>query len=246
VDDYQAHITDAIFAASNQQILNQCAEGDSAACAAVTRNAGVVTQINVVPLNLARQTNRGLDFEASYRRHLAPAPFLDGDLSARVLATYYLENSIDSGIAGVPVTNNVGTNSDGVSGSSSLTLPRWRLQADVGWEQGPVTLGFTMRGVSAGVYNTSYIQCTANCPVATAANPTIDNNHIPGAFYFDANAGYTLSDGVRAFLVVQNLADTPPVARAFGTSLGGPPVPTSPTLYDVLGRTFRVGIRFKI
>jgi outer membrane receptor protein involved in Fe transport len=245
VDYYDINISNAIFTAGSQQLINECAEGLAQACAGVTRNsAGVITQVNVFPINLANQISRGLDFEASYHRHLAPAPFLEGTASLRLVATHFLKNHYNNGIT--PATDNVGTNSDGVAGALLLTLPRWKYQADFGWEQGPAELGLTVRGVSAGVYNTSYIQCTSNCPLATAAHPTIADNHIPGAIYFDGNFSYKLPHGIEAFMVIQNFLNTPPVQTAYGPTIGGAPTPMSPSLYDVLGRTFRLGVRVEM
>ena len=48
------------------------------------------------------------------------------------------------------------------------------------------------------------------------------------------------------FLSVDNLANKAPVQMAYGTSVGGAPLSANPTLYDVIGRTFRVGVRFKM
>lgn len=245
VDYYTIDLSDAITTLSAQQLINECAEGLASACAGIIRNgANAITQVAIVPVNLARQTSRGLDFEASYRKHLAPVPVLDGIFTARVLATHFLENKLNNGIT--PATNNVGTNSDGVGGVVMQSLPKWKYTADFGWEQGPAKLGFTVRGVSSGVYNTSYIQCSSGCPAATTANPTIDNNHIPGAVYLDSNVSYKLPDGIETFLVVKNVLNTAPVQTAYGPSVGADPVPVSPNLYDVLGRTFRMGIRFKM
>jgi outer membrane receptor protein involved in Fe transport len=247
VDYYDIDISKAIFLASAQQIVDQCAEGNAAACPNIVRTAGVITQVNVVPINLAEQISRGVDYEASYRKHLAPAPFLDGILTVRALATHYLKNYYNNGIT--PAIDTVGTNSDNGSSAAagvSQALPNWKYQASLDWKQGPLRLGFTARGVSDGVYNTSYIQCSSNCPVSTAANPTIADNHIPGAIYYDGNISYQFPNGIEAFMVVQNLANTDPVATAYGPSISGSPLPMSPSLYDILGRTFRMGIRFKM
>ncbi|GAA0294677.1 TonB-dependent receptor [Sphingomonas oligophenolica] len=245
VDYYRIDINNSIFTTSTQQIIDQCAQGSSQACAAIIRDgSGAITQVNVVPINLAKQLNRGIDFEASYRRHLSVAPFIDGTLTIRGLATHFLQNLINNGIT--TPTDNVGTNSDGVGGVVMQSLPRWKYQASINWDQGPLSLGFTLRGVSDGVLNTSYISCASACPTATPAHPTIDDNHIPGAIYFDSNFKYTVSKRLEVFAVVQNLLNTDPVATAYGPSVGSNPLAISPNLYDVLGRTFRFGVRFKM
>jgi iron complex outermembrane recepter protein len=245
VDYYDIHIADAITTLTAQQLVNTCAQGDTALCSDIVRNAsGTITQVNVVPINFASQVARGLDIEASYRRNLETvAPFLEGDFTVRLLATHFLENTINSGVT-LPV-NNVGDNSEGAS-SGTLTLPRWRYSATTAWENGPLAMSFTARGVSAGVYNSTYIQCTANCPASTANNMTIDNNHLPGALYFDATINYKLAHQSEVFLAVDNLANTPPVMVAYGPSIGAAPLSINPVIYDTLGRVFRMGFRFKL
>jgi outer membrane receptor protein involved in Fe transport len=245
VDYYDIHVADAITTLTAQQVVNTCAQGDTALCSDIVRDAsGTITQVNVEPINFASQVARGLDLEASYRRKLETvAPFLKGDFTVRLLATHFLENTINSGVT-APV-NNVGDNSEGAS-SGTLTLPHWRYSATAAWANGPLAMSFTARGVSAGVYNSTYIQCTANCPASTANNMTIDNNHLPGALYFDATINYKLAQQSEVFLAVDNLANTPPVMVAYGPSIGAAPLSINPVIYDTLGRVFRMGFRFKM
>ena len=245
VDYYDIHIADAITTLTAQQVVNTCAQGDTALCSDIVRNAsGTITQVNVVPINFASQVARGLDIEASYRRSLDTiVPILKGDFTVRLLATHFLENTINSGVT--PAVNNVGDNSEGAS-SGTLTLPHWRYSATAAWENGLLAMSFTARGVSAGLYNSTYIQCTANCPASTANNTTIDDNHLPGALYFDTTINYKLSHQSEVFLAVDNLANRPPVMVAYGPSIGAAPLSINPVIYDTLGRVFRMGFRFKM
>lgn len=238
VDYYEIHINNAITTLSAQQVIDQCAEGDAALCADVVRSGGVITQVDVTPVNLAQQVARGIDFEASYRKRLDVAPFLSGNLSLRFMATHYLENYTNNGV--VTPTNNVGEN------GANAPLPNWSYMATASWAQGPVGLTFTARGISDGVLDPSYVQCSANCPAATVAHPTIENNFLPGALYFDASVTYKLPHQTEAFVVVDNIANTPPAMVAYGPSIDGAPISVNPSLYDVVGRTFRVGFRFKM
>jgi outer membrane receptor protein involved in Fe transport len=245
VDYYDIRVADAIVTPAPADIVNQCFAGNAAFCSQITRNgAGVITAVTAFPINLAKQIARGLDFEASYRR-----PFLSGNLGVRVLATRFLKNYQNNGI-NVP-TDNVGQNaalaaSATASGAGALSLPKWRYFATVSWDRDPVMLSLTARGFSAGVFNTSYVQCTSGCPVSTVSNMTIENNHVPGALYFDTNVTVKLPHDVEAFVVVENIANKDPVQVAIGPNLGSAPLPINSSLYDTLGRTFRVGVRFKM
>lgn len=238
VDYYEIKIDDAIATVDAPTIVSQCFAGNTALCSQITRNsAGVIASVQVLPINLAEQIARGVDFEASYSR-----PLLDGDLSVRLLATHYLENYSNNGIN--PPIDTVGTNSQ--NGSLYQSLPNWRYMASVGWDKGSLGLMFTARGFSDGVYNTAYIECASGCPTSTVSNRTIENNHVPGALYFDANVNYSLANRTDVFLSVDNLLNKDPAQVAYGTSVGGAPLSVNGALYDLLGRTYRVGVRFRM
>ncbi len=59
------------------------------------------------------------------------------------------------------------------------STPDWRFNATAGWENDAATVSFTARRLSSGVYSNAYIECTSGCPTSTAANQTINDNHIP-------------------------------------------------------------------
>ena len=119
-----------------------------------------------------------------------------------------------------------------------------------------MTFTLTGRGLSSGIYGASgygYTACTSGCPTSTTTNPTINSNAIEGAFYWDTTISYKFAHmadngyDAEAFFNVSNLTNKDPAIAAQGP--GGFPyaaIPTNPTLYDVLGRTFRAGIRFKL
>ena len=111
-----------------------------------------------------------------------------------------------------------------------------------------MTLTLTARGVSAGVYDNSFIECVSNCPVSTVKNRTINENDFAGAFYMDFSANYSFMVGpaqAEAFFAVKNLANRDPVLIGNGpTGNNTDAYPqTNRGLYDVFGRTFRLGVR---
>lgn len=236
VDYFNIDINDAISTLTAQALVNQCFGGNAGFCAQTTRNAAnVLTTVLIQPINLAKQTARGLDFEASYRRHV-----MEGNLTLRLLATHYLKNVSNNGI-NQPV-DLVGTNYG--NGSSATSLPKWSYVGSIGWDQGRLSTVLTARGFSSGVYNTSYVECTSNCPASTANNMTIENNHIPGAIYFDANVSFKILPKAEVFVSIDNFTNKDPASVAWAA--GGSPLSVNPALYDVLGRTFRAGFRFSL
>jgi outer membrane receptor protein involved in Fe transport len=64
--------------------------------------------------------------------------------------------------------------------------------------------------------------------------PTIDNNHVDGAFYLDRGGWYEVLPGTTAYFKVDNVLDEDP-ARVT--------IFSNPALYDALGRVYRLGVR---
>jgi outer membrane receptor protein involved in Fe transport len=114
-------------------------------------------------------------------------------------------------------------------------------------------LNLVVRGFSDGVYGNDYVQCTSSCPTYTNANDrnryvTINDNHIDGAIYLDASVSVKIKPAGHegsVTLVVNNLADKAPVLIGNGPSGNNVPAyaQTNRSLYDVMGRTFRLAAR---
>jgi len=245
VDYYDVRIKDAITTVAPLTIINSCFAGNAVLCSGITRDStGAISLVTSVPINFAKQIARGLDFEASYRTEV-----FGGSLTLRGLATRYLKNYQDNGINKPTDTvgkNNADAAQAAATGSGSTSLPKWRYMASLSFDRDPVGFTFTARGFSDGVYNPAFIQCTSSCPTSTVDNMTIDNNHIPGAIYFDVNTTFKFKEGLEAFVVVDNILNTDPVQIGVGPNVGGSPIPLNQSLYDTLGRVFRVGVRFKM
>ena len=103
------------------------------------------------------------------------------------------------------------------------------------------------RGISSGTYDNSFVECTTGCPASTSTARTINTNHIDGAFYLDASAYHDFSYGstdLTLFVSVSNLLDKDPPVVGSGPAGSAYATPaTNQSLYDLLGRTFRVGAK---
>jgi len=69
---------------------------------------------------------------------------------------------------------------------------------------------------------------------------------MPGAIYFDANITFKISRNIEAFFAVDNIANKSPYQMPYGPSIGANPLSVNTVLYDVLGRNFRTGVRFRL
>ena len=244
VDGFDIKLKDAIGQFFAQDIINRCFEGRTEFCAAYGPDPTGDRELffRASPFNFARQWVRGIDFDASYRLPLANiiqrAP---GTVTLHGLATRYIHNITDSGVPNVIPVDTVGQ-------LSGISPPKWIYRFNASYETDSFSVTGTARGVSSGTYGNAYIVCDGNCPTGRPAAtvsqfPTIDNNSISGVTYFDLNLTTKIEthSGGRAelFLNVTNLFDRDPILLP-ETGLAA-----NSTYSDLLGRAFRVGIRFQ-
>jgi iron complex outermembrane receptor protein len=233
LDYYRITINDAISTLSAQDQVNYCHAGVTQLCGTFNLNDPTNTQnfVNIEPFNLASIFTDGFDIEASDQWN---KPFgLPGRFSTRVLATNVRNFITNTGLPGAIPIQQAGVN----SGST----PTWKLFAQQTWDADKYSFTLQERWFSDGVYGNQYVVCNpGTCPVSTNNNPTINNNSMPGAFYLDVSATYNITPKLTAYAKIDNLLDQDPVPSPF-TNTG---IDINPTLYDVLGRLYHVGIRY--
>jgi iron complex outermembrane receptor protein len=223
VDYYDIEIAGAISTPNTQDIVTRCFEGAADQCALVHRTpAGILFQIDVPSLNLQQLKATGLDLELGYRIALGK-----GEIGLRTLGSYVSEFSTTSPIAGgVSVIDRAGD-----IGNSSQ--PKWRWTAMIDYQQGPFGLALQGRFIGDGKYNSTYTELDLN------------DNTIPSAIFVDLSTHYNAKLGDTAadfFLSVNNLLDRdPPIIPATGYTQ----TQTNLSLYDVEGRAYMAGVRFR-
>jgi outer membrane receptor protein involved in Fe transport len=244
IDYYNIKIKGAIVALTAQNYVDLCDEGNTEYCSFIERNAaGTISTVLVKPANFQEQSERGVDFEMSYNFALSDLmSSLPGHLTFRALATYI--DSLETVGDGVTVQGAGVLGGFAGVGTTGLTAPRWKYTATMVYDQNDFEGSLMLRGTGEGVYSSELIQCSTNCPTATAANGTINNNHIGSWTATDLALSYRVFDGGQFYLTVQNLFNLAPPAIATG---GGGAVYTGQenAAYDQLGRVFRAGFRFK-
>ncbi|MGP1609690.1 MAG: TonB-dependent receptor domain-containing protein, partial [Burkholderiales bacterium] len=244
LDYWRVNIKNAIVELQAQDVIDACFYGiDAAACPRIERGAdGNIAFIRSAPLNLAQHDASGIDVEFSYRLFLEElVPSWRGSLSLRSLATFYLESVMSSPFT--PTIDIAGSNIFGTSGAAVNALPNWKMNVSASYELERLSVSLAARGFDDGEFNNTngiYTVCESACPPVTAGHPTINYNAMPGRFYLDANVNYQLDVGTNSttdlFFSVKNAFDKDP-----------PPLPTGAnlaTLYDVMGRVYRIGARY--
>lgn len=232
-DWFDIALDGAIATLGAQTIVNRCQGGNAELCSFVTRNsAGIITQIVNPNLNLNTLITRGWDFELDYT-----VPAFGGELNARALATF-VKDLITVDTAGVAI-DRAGQNGSGVSQPSGL--PDYTVNAFLGWTKGPFSSQLQVRHIPSGLF-----QVTNIGPHQAGYSPllpnSVDDNLVEAVTYVNFNLQYRLVDEgdrkVELFAAVNNLFDKDPpnnIPSSFG--------PTNNVLYDVVGRSFKGGVR---
>ena len=227
-DFYDIKIRKAISSTSGQLIINNCFAGDASYCALIGGDPRVdVTSIQVVPFNATQSRARGIDFELNYQTQLGA-----GLLTVRGLLNYTDELSNGSGNGIVTRAGEVGNNDGGGQG-----VPYFRGLASATYKLDPITAQLKGRFLSASKLNREY----------TSADINMEYNKVPSIFYLDAYFAFdakVVNKNAQFFLAIDNVMDKdPPVvvnndvanAQNSGTS----------SIYDMIGRQYRVGFRVK-
>jgi iron complex outermembrane recepter protein len=229
IDYYDIKLDGGISTLNAQQMVDLCNAGNQELCDAMLLTSPIPNTnfIRVQAFNLASIENKGFDVELAYRREVGSS-----NLTARLLATHTISFLTDSGVLGTIPSEAAGVNSG--------FTPDWKYLAVQSWDTDKFNLTLTERWFSDGVYSNEYIECQTDCPVSTAVHPTIDDNQMKGAFYLDFGGSWSINDHSSAYFKVDNLLDEAPEPSP-GTNTGQG---VNPYLYDILGRMYRVGVRF--
>ena len=241
VDYFDIELEGAVSTLGAQVIVNRCNEGATELCTLVTRDAAdTITQVRNFNLNLNTLITRGWDIEASYSLPMsALSPDMNGNLSLRVLSTI-VDDLITTDPSGTSV-DRAGMNGSPVSLPSGL--PRYIINSYLTYSADPFSAQLQVRHISGGRYNTELIGPDEEGYDPLLAN-SINDNRIGAWTYVNVNASYQLwTDGERnaeLFGVINNLFDKDPPVDA-PSSFG----PTNNVLYDVVGRSYKVGVRVR-
>lgn len=233
-DYYKIQIDKAIGVLGPQTIATRCFQGATEFCTLITRDVnGVITNIVDVQQNVNQLNTTGLDIEVAYRQ---PTERF-GEFNFRLLDTrvYHLV-TIDS--AG-PLDR---AGQTGLRGGTLPGIPKYTLDALVNWKFGPVDLSVHGRYIPDGIYNAAFIGPEQDGYSIALPNSS-NTNVMPSRTYVDLVGQYSLNFGgdanVVIFAGVNNLtnAENPRFPGANGSG--------NNVLFDPIGRTYKVGFRFK-
>jgi outer membrane receptor protein involved in Fe transport len=175
------------------------------------------------PVNANRETTSGLDFSIDYFHDL-----FDGTLMWRILGNYNDEKTRTS--LGVTVNGAGAVSADGGLNPFG-SQPKFHSTISSTYVEGPWSVTAQARIIGSAVLSNNITQ-------SQSTYISIDNNSVPAVIYGDFRASYRWTDHVQLYGAVDNALDAPPPNLA-QIAAGG----TSCSIYDCIGRSYRVGIR---
>lgn len=228
VDYYRIKIEDVIATLGVQDILDGVMLGTSPEYEPyVVRDGSAlgVSRVNVPQLNLNALKTEGVDVEIAYRVP-TDALGLPGRLDLRALGTYIRDQRT--------ITKTTNIDAAGTSGS-----PDWSWTGTAVYRLDRLTTSLQVRYTSPIHYSSTLVG-PDDPNYSVALNNSVNRNLWPSATYVNAFAQYDLiSDDKRTVQIyanVDNLLDKQPPIVAI--SING-------SAYDLVGRTFKVGLRVK-
>lgn len=240
VDYYSIKLKNAVSNIAGQALVTGCFDGVKEYCSLVTYDANRnLTLVQVLSLNVAELKTSGLDAELSYRLPLSNlSNALPGTINFRLFGTYVFDlTTVNAGVA-VDRAGAFG-NMQAPAGVPDLTL-----NGLISYEVGPVLLSAQVRYLSGGKYDATLLG-PQDAGYAPTLNNSISDNRVPAAAYVNTtiqfDVGKSGGPDFQVFGTINNLFDKdPPRSPALnGTN------PVNTVYYDVIGRTFRVGVRAK-
>ncbi len=242
LDWYKIKVVDSISTPGAGTLIDQCYAGDQVSCGTIIVNGSAVTTTKNITANdfvvvTTKPTNTpsgvtqsGLDFATAYTHQAGP-----GKLGLRLSGIYLLRVETTTGCTLGSTSLNV-TNSVGAIGGCG-TSPKITGRVTASYDVGRFGIDVAERYIDHGVKNPNYV-----------TGIDITDNHVPSMAYTDFNFTYQVGQmfggDSSMFLNVTNVFDKDPPNTA--TSARSWVVPTDFGLYDVQGRRYTLGVRFKL
>ncbi|MBO9580380.1 MAG: TonB-dependent receptor [Sphingobium sp.] len=224
IDYYNIDISGQIGTITPNQVLERCfLDNLPQFCAQVTQNgSGTITGVTVNFQNLDRFKTEGVDIEVSYR---TPVSLFgtSGALSGRVLANYTGKLATTAAV-----------NATTVDLAGQVTQPHWTIFGLATYEGKRVTTTLDMRWYQGGTIDNTRVE-------GQASAVGVNINHTRSTFYTNLAVTADLSakgdKAIELFARVNNLFDRAPPFPITGEGA---------SIFDVVGRAYRAGVRFKL
>ena len=196
---------------------------------------GQMTGVRGVTANVAQFKARGIDIQASYRQPLSEIG-LPGIVTMNLMGTHAISFKSSTDVStlfpnGIDRAGQSGAQFGGPAG-----VPSWLLNTTLDYEVGRFGFNANARYVSPSHVNNGLYgpdQAGYNPALATS----ITNNNIPAVAYLDIGLRYKFGRDKKyqVYVNIDNIFDRDPPLPANGSAY-----------YDLLGRTYKAGVRFAL
>jgi iron complex outermembrane receptor protein len=200
-----------------------------------------ITEIHSEPFNAASLVTDGFDIEAGYQFDLQDYD-VPGQFVLRSLASHVSKYILNPGIAGIQanqeLAGNVSGSGNGVTYTQSGgTVFTWKLEETQSYQNDLWGVNLTERWYAPGVStNKNTIVCVpGTCPVGTFQSPTTNFDKVDAVLYLDVGMNWNVNDKTQLYAKIDNLANVLPPDAESQLVVN--------SVYDVIGRMYRVGVR---
>lgn len=239
LDWYEINIHGGIYKTGSQTIVNRCLQGETVYCPLLHFDPSflgglVPSQVDGFAANAASIKTSGLDLQGNY-----VMPLFEGRLAWALRGNYTNELTQTA----IGVTYNSAGALGGPLAYASSGLPKTRGLLSATYSEGPWSATVQGRFFGGAVLTAGVQDLPANIVRASlsasgkltpgAGNGNlIDDNTVDPVGYMDLRGSYQWNDTMEFFGAIDNFTDVPR------------PQDGASAVYDVLGRTYRIGVRF--
>jgi iron complex outermembrane recepter protein len=243
VDWYKIKINGAIAQVGTQSVVNRCfQENAQEFCDLITldANTGAIILVGDVFVNVAAAEVSGVDAELSYNTDVTLFGGGMETIGFRAFASWLNERS---------ETNSSGVTTDlaGQVGATQSTQVYWpyadfKATGSLTYRNGGLSALVQARYIGDGIQDA----CGAD---RCAADVFIEDNTVDDVLYVDLRFGYEFEIGgsqLEVYGNVTNLFDQDPPLTPSYSAFSGYSTQYNSAVYDVLGRRYMVGIKFRM
>jgi len=240
-DWYSINLHGAIDTTDFQTVIDRCLAGQTIYCPQLIFAAGATQpgQVKVSPLNSALDSVSGLDVTAHYAH-----PLLDGTLAWDLTGSYMDQQTRTA----LGITYDRAGALGGSPDVYASGIPKLKATLAATYAQDAFSFTVQTRVIGSAVLSNG----TQNQPGVISAflgsngvltrgdiRGLVDDNGVSAVAYLDLRASWRWNEAVQFYAAMDNANDASPPIIA--TTSGGN-LPNS-GVYDVMGRTFRLGVR---